>query len=173
MARPLLIFDTHGPVLVPLRREKGGSYIEPRWPNDWRDDPLTEKVREKKGCYVFAIRAGRGYKPIYVGKTARSFEVECFAFQKVAYHYTPALARKARGAPVMFFVTPRVRRGKPNARIIKDLETFLIQVASAKNPELSNVQGRKEARWGIQGVLRAGKGKPGKSARAFKAAVGI
>ncbi len=73
----------------------------------------------------------------------------------------------------MFFVIPRTRRGKPNARIIKDLETFLIQVASAKNPELSNIQERKEARWGISGVIRGGKGKPGKAARDFKRSVGI
>jgi hypothetical protein len=124
------------------------------------------------GCYLFAMRAGKGCRPVYVGKTSRSFQQECFASHKIACHYNPALAEKC-GTPVLFFIVPRPRRGKANGKVIKDLETFLIQVASAKNPDLSNVRERKEARWGISGVLRGGKGMPGKAARAFRAAVGI
>jgi hypothetical protein len=170
MATSLLLFDAVGPFRVPIVKERNGCYIERGCPEFWGEHAATAA---KKGCYVFAIRAGRGFKPIYVGKTVRSFEQECFADHKIASHYTPAIARIGRGTPVMFFVVPRTRRGKPNARVLGDLETFLIQVASTKNPALSNIQQRKEARWGISGVIRGGKGKPGKAARELRSAVGL
>jgi hypothetical protein len=170
MSKSLLTFDAVGPVKIPVVPARNGSYIEAGCRAFWQSNP---ELAKQKGCYVFAIRAAKGYKPIYVGKTVRSFESECFADHKIARHYNPALARKGRGTPVLFFLVPRMRRGKPNARVIKDLETFLVQVASAKNPELSNVQERKEARWGICGALRGGKGKPSLAARALKRAVGI
>jgi hypothetical protein len=170
MAESLLMFDAVGPIKVPVVRARNGCYIEAGCRDFWQANP---GIANQKGCYVFGIRAGKGITPLYVGKTARCFERECFADHKVARHFNPALARKGRGTPVLFFVVPRVRRGKPNGRIIKDLESFLIQVASVKNPRLSNVQERKEARWGICGVLRGGQGKPNKAARAFKAAVRI
>jgi hypothetical protein len=170
MPDSLLLFDVYGPYKIPIVRERNGSYIPARCPDFWDAHPT---IATRFGCYVFAIRAGKGITPVYVGKTTRSFDGECFAIHKIACHYTPALARKGRGTPVMFFLVPRARRGKPNTRIIKDLETFLIQVASAKNPSLSNVKERQEARWGISGVLRGGKGKPGKPARAFKTSVGM
>lgn len=170
MANSLLLFDAHGPLVIKPIPGKSSGYIPVNYPEFW---DLHPALAAKTGCYVFAIRAGKGITPIYVGKTTRSFASECFADHKIASHYAPALARKGKGTLVMFLLVPRPRRGKPNIRLIKDLETFLIQVASAKNPELSNVQERKEAQWGISGVIRGGQGKPGKAAKALKLAVGI
>jgi hypothetical protein len=165
MSNALLIFDVHGPFPVPLQKERNGCFIERNCPAFWRQH---QHYANKFGCYVFALKAGRGVKPIYVGKTANRFDRECFTSDKIAGHYTPALARKGKGTPVLFLLIPEMRKGKPNGKVIDDLETFLIQVGAAKNPELSNIQHKKEARWGIRGVIRYGKGKPSSGAQQFR-----
>ncbi len=69
---------------------------------------------------------------------------------------------------------PRYRKfGRSVRYAISDLETFLIDVAVAKNPDLLNVKGTRRAEWSITGVVRAKKGKPSESATTFKAALGI
>ncbi len=40
-------------------------------------------IKEKKGFYVFALKAGRGYSPWYIGKTNPSLEKECFDSEKI------------------------------------------------------------------------------------------
>lgn len=129
----------------------------------WEEHPDEAWLR---GCYVFAMRAGRGLTPGYVGKATKTFKQEVFTPQKVM-KYQQFLARYRRGAPVMFFIEAPKKRGLANGRHIAGLEAFLIQVAAAANSELLNVQGTKEADWSIQGVLRS-KGKPSKEARALK-----
>jgi hypothetical protein len=170
MPNSLLLFDVLGPFRVPMNTGKGGRCIPKGCPEFWEGQT---SLAAQKGCYVFAIQAGKGFRPIYVGKTKRSFERECFADHKIASHYQPAIVNTGKGTPVVFFLVPRARRGKLNQRVLGDLETFLIQVASAKNPELSNIQKRTEARWGIPGVIRGGKGKPAQAARKLRSAVGL
>ena len=77
------------------------------------------------------------------------------------------------GTPVMFFVVHPDGRGIPNSKMIGDMEDFLIQVAVAKNPSLRNIRGVAQKAWGIQGVLRAGKGSTTKSSSQFKKAMGL
>jgi hypothetical protein len=105
--------------------------------------------------------------------TKSNFKAECFTQHKIAQHYAPSLAQTGRGTPMVFLVAIDDKRGKPNKSIIHDLETFLIQNAAKKNPDLSNIQNRKEAKWGIRGVIRGGKGKITKAAKLFKSAVAI
>jgi len=72
----------------------------------WRDN---DSVAWEKGCYIFAFRAGRGTKPVYVGKATKSFRQEIFTHHKLSLYHS-ALADQKRGAPVIFFVcqtTPR------------------------------------------------------------------
>jgi hypothetical protein len=163
------MFDVFGPFKIPVSNEKSGRLIPREGGEFWESCP---EFATKLGCYLFAVRAGRGYKPIYVGKTSRNFQKECFALHKLD-HYHRALVKRGRGTAVMFFVIPELRRGRANAKVIKDLESFLIQNASVKNPSLSNVQERKEAKWGIRGVIRGGKGKSSRAAREFKRGIGI
>ena len=75
--------------------------------------------------------------------------------------------------PVMFFVVHPDGRGNPSSKMIGDMEDFLIQVAVAKNPCLRNIRGVAQKAWGIQGVLRAGKGSTTKSSGLFKKAMGL
>ena len=65
------------------------------------------------------------------------------------------------------------KKGKVNKRAIAKVESFLIQNAMKKNPNLSNIKGKKEEHWIIEGVIRSGKGKAPLAAKKFKSAVGL
>ena len=166
----LKLFAVHGPFDILPAQGKYHSYIPTNCPGFWKNH---SEYRNAKGCYVFGFRASKGFRPVYVGKTKESFGAEAFTSHKIAQHYAPALADTGRGTPVMFFVTAPTGKGAPPKAMIRDLETFLIQVGVAKNPDLSNIQNRQEARWGIKGVVRGGKGKTASSAKDFKRMMGI
>jgi hypothetical protein len=166
----LKIFQLHGPFDVPLKQAKKHHYIPLDCPKFWEQDATHVKG---KGCYIFGFRAAKGFRPVYVGRTKKGFRKEVFTPHKISQHYAPALADTVKGTPVVFFVVAPSGRGRPNNKMIKDLETFLIQVGVAKNPNLSNIQNRQEAKWGIKGVIRGGKGKTSAGARKFKKMMGI
>ena len=125
-------------------------------------DAFWDEIGEHRhdvGVYVFAIRAGKGYTPIYVGKTARqSFESEVFTVTNRANHYNPALLGYERGVPVLFLLVHPRGKGKVNQRAIDQVETFFIDVASNKNPDLSNVKKKKQHKWRVSGVVRGKQG---------------
>lgn len=119
------------------------------------------------GCYIFAIRAGGGYKPIYVGKATKGFKQEAFHSHKLS-KYQQAMVDIVRGTPVMFFIKYPNKKGKNNNTHIARLEKFLIQTAVLINPDLMNVQGIKAEAWTIKGVIRASGGQPTKSAKELR-----
>ncbi len=73
----------------------------------------------------------------------------------------------------MFLVVFQRKRGARNIGAIKKVETFLIQNALKKNPDLSNIKGTKQQRWSIKGVIRSGRGEATKESRLFKATLGL
>ena len=164
-----LLFTVEGPFDVPLAKGGKGRFIEYKCPTFWEN---CDKLASQRGCYVFAIRAGRGFRPVYVGKTKRTFREECFAPHKIAQHYTPAI-HDSKGSPVMFFLIAERKQGGPNARAISDLEEYLIDMASKKNPELSNIQKKNERKWAIKGLIGGGHAKTSTAATKFKKAIGI
>jgi hypothetical protein len=164
-------FKIFGPFKIPCNG-KFGRYIEAGCPAFWNSS-TTGPLAKERGCYLFAIRAAKGFRPIYVGKTQKSFAKECFTYHKIADHYTPALADCGRGTPVLFFIILDKKKGPLNNKAISQVETFLIQNAVAKNPELSNVQGTKKEEWSITGVIRGGKGKATQPAKLFRKAMGL
>lgn len=164
------IFNVYGPFDVPLEGAKKYKYIPIRCPDFWKKHPQHAK---SKGCYIFGFRAAKGFRPVYVGKTKDNFGKEVFTSHKISQHYAPALADTVKGTPVIFFVIPSSGKGPTPKKMIGDMETFLIQIGVAKNPNLSNIQNRQEARWGIKGVLRGGKGKTSQGAQKFKKMMGI
>lgn len=126
----------------------------------------------KQGCYVFALRAGRGYTPWYVGKTKKqSFKDECFGqfqlgkYNKVLFNH--------KGTPVVFFVAPGGSKNVVPREVARELEHYLIQQGFHENPRILNKANAKEPRWGIKGVLRSDKGKPDWIAKAFAMMMGI
>lgn len=163
-------FRVHGPFRIP-RRGKERPVIESGCPGFW-ENPKASSFAKERGCYLFAIRAAKGFRPIYVGKTKNSFEKECFTSHKTD-HYNCALADIRKGAPVMFLVGLGRGKGPINNRAIAQVESFLIQHALAKNPDLSNTKGTKQEKWRIVGVFRGGKGKVSEDARLFRKAVGL
>ena len=158
-------FSVKGPFDVPLEPHIDSKMVAEDISDFWDE---ASEMKRRKGCYAFAIRAGRGITPLYVGKATKAFEQECFTDHKLK-HYNYALAQYQKGTPVMFFVAHPTGSGKTNKVEITDIEDFLIQVGRRVNPDLRNVHGAQEPLWGIKGVLRGGKGKTSKDEKAFTA----
>jgi len=139
-------FWIHGPIEVPCTRKRVSRIIskEDR-ASFWCDN---DSVAMKKGCYIFAFRAGRGTKPVYVGKATKSFRQEIFTHHKLSLYHS-AFADQERGAPVMFFVCLDYAK-KPNRKAIRQVEIFLIGVAREANKDLLNVQHNQQTQWVIR-----------------------
>jgi hypothetical protein len=103
-------FKVSGPFKIPVNGTYG-RYIETGCPDFWNS--TTNYLAKERGCYLFAIRASRGFRPVYVGKTLNSFQKECFTHHKIADHYTPALANTGKGTPVLFFVVLSKKKWSP------------------------------------------------------------
>jgi len=102
--------------------------------------PLSRAV----GCYIFAIRAGKGFTPWYVGKTERlSFGSETWQDSKLLI-YGKVIRQYDRGKPVLFLLPKLTSRGKfakPTKRkigAIAALEEMLIGTCLQRNRELVN-----------------------------------
>jgi hypothetical protein len=170
--KPTKMFDVLGPFAIEPTKAKSARRIEKDQKAFWEAHPEASNIAGRIGCYVFGIQAGRGIRPVYIGKTTKSFVGEVFGSHQRDY-YNAELASITRGKPVMFFVLYPKGKGKPNSKMIKDVEEFLTQVAVARNPNLRNIQNIGEKKWGISGVIRPGKGKPTDISRSFKKALGI
>lgn len=129
-------------------------------------------VSKKHGCYVFALRASKGYCPWYIGKATASMQQECMHYEKLD-KYNSVLFEARKGTPVMFFVCPKDSLAKVPAGICDDIETFLIQSAIHENPDISNVQKTAVPEWSIKGVVRSGKGKRTALESSFRKMMGI
>jgi hypothetical protein len=126
---------------------------------------------KKRGCYVFSMRAGKGYTPWYVGKATVSFKQEIFTAEKLR-KYGDALLETKKGTPVVFFVCRPSGKGVPGPQTIDDLENYLIRTCSYKNENLINKHKRPKELWAVRGVFNSGV-KPSKAALAFRSAIGF
>ena len=160
----MTMFTIHGQFNIPYEKRKGGRTLV--FDSFWDGDSAAHYLRNKCGCYVFAIRTGRGLTPIYVGKATKTFGQETFNPTN-KHKYQNGFSEYARGLPVIFFVMHPTKKGKKNMKEIAEIEDFLIQAGIVKNPRLENVRGAQRPRWSIQGVVRSGKGKPSKAGADF------
>ena len=159
------IFSVQGPYEVPCHKGKAARTItDENIKEFWRKHNV---LSNRRGCYVFGVRAARGWKPGYVGKATKGFKHEIFTPHKLN-RYQRFLADCLKGKPMLFFLVGPSKEGAPNVSHINKLEDFLIQVGVRANPELLNVKGTKKEEWGIAGVLRGGKGKPNSAAKQFR-----
>jgi hypothetical protein len=159
------VFSVEGPFEVPFYQGHAGRTItDDNVRTFWFKNP---DLGGRRGCYVFGIRAGKGWTPGYVGRATKSFKQEVFAHHKLT-RYQQFLVDYARGTPVLFLVTLPKKKGAPNASHIRELEDFLIQAGLAANADLLNIKGTKTEEWGIAGVLRGGKGKRSVEAKQFR-----
>jgi hypothetical protein len=162
-------FIVDGPYHVPFEKRPGGRILLHK--EFWKQDGLQE-VRAERGCYVFAIRAGKGMTPIYVGKATRSFKQECLNPAN-RHKFSNGMADYQRGTPILYFVRHPAQRGQTNTKQIGEIENFLIQNAAVRNPDIQNLRGKRTPKWSIRGVIRSGQGKPSKTESGFKRLIGI
>lgn len=163
-------FEVEGPLKVPTYNGKAAKIVDSeRLTEFWNS---TAGLAERRGCYVFAVRASKGIRPIYVGRATRTFKQEVFAPHKLE-KYQRCLADIGKGTPVLFLLYIPPSRGKPNITAIGELEDYLIQSAVSRNPNLLNVKGTEREKWGIAGVIRGPAGKPSHAAIAFKRVLGL
>ena len=149
-------YEVHGPFDVSYEKRKGGRTLS--FDGFWDEEADAGYLANEKGCYVFAIGTGGGALPIYVGKATKTFKQEVFNFSN-REKYKDGFSEYARGKPLMFFVVHPVKKGPTNARMIAEIEDFLIQAGAARNPYIQNVRGIKKPKWSIKGVVRSGGGK--------------
>jgi hypothetical protein len=158
-------FTVVGPLGVSYYSGKGGRTIRDEDVEKFWD--TYRRYKKRRGCFVFAMRAGKGFTPGYVGKATKKLQQEVFAHHKLT-RYQQFLAEYARGTPVMFFILAPERQGKPNNSQIGQVEKYLIDLALTANPDLLNEKGRNRAKWGIKGVIRGGKGKTSRGTKDFR-----
>jgi len=168
----------YGPYEIPFRVIHGNvknidrdPHVEKFW-NGIKSDNSSKKLLNKQGCYVFAIRAGKGFNPWYIGKTTKRFKDECFQPHKLE-HYNTVLNHGITGSPVMFFVAPEGNSKKVGKKDLDDIETTLIQYGKLKNDKIRNSRKTSLPDWSIAGVIRGHKGESGTISAKFRKMLGI
>lgn len=170
MATDLIV---HGPFKIPFTLSNADiKCIETTDIKEFWSKEETSPFVRKQGVYVFAIQASKGFKPVYIGKATKGFRQEAFQSHKLA-HYGRTLADGGKGTPVMFFVAPGDKLNKVPTKTCDEIETFMIQLAVRKNPELRNDRKTTLAEWSIRGLVRGGKGKTSKPAASFSKMIGM
>lgn len=162
-----------GPFDVPVRKYGWGRTVDNTLLRQFWEKVVGLALEWSRGCYVFAVRTGRGVIPVYVGKATKGFRQECFAIDKLN-KLNKALLQYKRGCLVVFLVGLEKRPGKPNLKAIGSLEEFLIENALARNEDLLNIQNALDKReFEVAGVFRGGRGQPSQAARSFKRTMGL
>ena len=133
------------------------------------------------GCYVYSIKAGKGFTPIYVGSTTKkTLGEEAFDGDKLLKCLQHLTNYKKGSLQVTFIVpkdkidqTVKTRRGRCPKKIIEKLEKVLTAVAYRKNKNLINIQNRCISEFYIRGALNSENGRPKKDVAVFKRMIGL
>lgn len=132
----------------------------------------AEGLASALGCYVFAMRAGKGARPWYVGKTCRQgFSRECFESHKLVY-YNEVISGQ-NGTPLMYFVARMTPGGRfssvaPQSEV-EFLENFLIGAALQVNESLKNrAQTKFLQEMHVPGLINPRRGTPPHHVSEFK-----
>jgi hypothetical protein len=143
-------YRVFGPCEIP----RDGTLVDSRakgrfWKDVEREYP---RLSGAVGCYVFAIRAAKGSRPWYVGKTEKSsFKGETWSPHKLNL-YNEALNQRGKGKPLLYFIARHTRGGKfAKARKggigdIRALENLLIGTCLLRNSKLLNAKQTKHLR---------------------------
>jgi len=163
-----------GPIPIPFQTQGTGSakHISNDNVKEFWTSAEALSISEKQGCYVFALKAAKGFRPWYIGKATKSMKQECLHHHKLA-HYNDVLFKGNKGTPVMFFVVLGGAKKKVSAKVIDEMETFFIQSAVTKHPEIKNAQKTNLPAWTVKGVVRGGKGKRKPNASKFRKMIGL
>jgi hypothetical protein len=102
-------------------------------------------LSEACGCYVFAVRAGKGYTPHYVGQACKS-SITMEALNPSNREKYNKVLSESKGTPVLFLIPLQTPTGKFRKKsqvnrglaALDFLEDWLIAHAIEKNPALIN-----------------------------------
>lgn len=166
----VLSFKVAGPLKVHYSKNVGGRAIGAVDIDSFWNSHA--KYRKRRGCYIFSMRTGGGITPGYVGKTKKNFKQEIFGAHQLTRYYE-FMSQYKKGRPIFFFVVALQSAGKPNDSKIRAVEKYLIDLGLTANPELLNRRDTKPPGWGIQGVIRGGKGKVSSGTGSFRRMLGI
>lgn len=142
-------FTVHGPFEIPRKGSKkniiDGAALCDFW-DEVNED--VEDLPEAIGCYILSIKASKGLKPWYIGKTNKqNFRKECFTDRNINIFNNTI--DETYGTPVLMLISQRTPIGsfkKPSANEIKEiteLEKMLISFGLHKNSEIKNYQNTK------------------------------
>lgn len=155
-------FSVKGPFDVPVERMAVGRMIGAVQAKQfWSNNP---EISDGVGCYIFAFRAAKGLKPMYIGKATKSFKSEVFKDHKLN-KYSVALASQKKGTPVFFFVCLKKTKGRINKTAIDEVESYLIQAGLIANKKILNDRKTAVESWSIGGIVRSGRGKASGAAK--------
>lgn len=150
--------------------EPGKDVLKEFWENiDQKEPGLSSAC----GCYLFAVKAGLGIRPWYIGMTTkRSFAEECLGSHQCNI-YNNVIAKK-KGTALLFLIAKRTNKDKfvkPSIKVQKDisyLETILIGAGIEKNKEIQNIRKTKLLRTMIvPGLINTPPGPPSLAEREF------
>ena len=127
--------------------DRGTKHIEAEQGREFFEE--WEGLAECRGCYIFAIRSGRGIRGAYVGKATKGFAQEVFAVDKLQ-KYNTALHRWDHGSPVLIFVV--MPAGTRSGKVIREVEEYLIRSVKRAWPDILNKHHTGADDWEIAGV---------------------
>lgn len=162
----MIEFEVEGPFVVPLKRTKKSREIK-----DEELDAFWENngAGEKRGVYIFANCVGGGCTPIYVGKTQKNFQNECFTphkRMKLQRFFNDAERIKLG----LYFISTKTR---PSAKIIDGMESYFIQTAVLANSDLQNDR-KTMPKWAVPGICGTkANGQPTKALQSLKGCLNL
>lgn len=172
-------FSIHGPYKLP-RSGKTMDHQAAAKRDFWNKVDGKEDISSGCGCYIFAMRAGKGVRPWYVGKAEKqAFYGEVFAAHKLNI-YNSVVANQ-KGTPVLFLILKRTSKNKLKKptknkngnKFISELEILLIGAAYRKNKKISNIKNSVTLKKMIvPGFMNSTHGANKGSVRGFKTLVG-
>jgi|ERR1051325_2399419 hypothetical protein len=140
-------YSVHGPFRLPRRSTNNIDRSASARNRFWEKvNARVPDLPSASGCYIFAMRAGKGFKPFYVGIAEKQpFKRECWSANKMII-YNDVLAYPINGSPILFLIAKRsplnrlVRPGKRRHGSNDFLESMLIGASLKKNRNLMNIQ---------------------------------
>ena len=164
--------EVYGPFKVPTAKKRVSRTIGPAQVKRFLDVIAAEKLSNKQGCYVFALRYTQGYVPYYIGNAAK-MSAECMDKEQLK-HYNDALSKEgSTGTPAMFILAQSGSKKALAKEIRDELATALLQAALISNPKVRNLTKGQRPKWSVAGAIRGGRGRPAESTAIFNDMMGF
>jgi hypothetical protein len=156
MGETRMKFEVAGPFV--LTRHTGKNLITKKSKADLKEvlKLWDSELDEACGCYVFAIKAAKGWRPYYAGQALRRSILDESMNSSNMAKYNEAMGDRKAGTPVMFLLPwltnsatryrKKTKKNAPGSRTLDFLENWLISVAYEKNRELINIKKTKHLR---------------------------